>query len=104
MSADRAKTWKELARGGSVLEPGSYEQVNTGAWRTYVPVTRMDDCIHCVQCWIMCPESARLVKDEKFIGTDLKHCKGCGICANICPVKCIDMKLESEIKEGEPKG
>ncbi|MDP8292431.1 MAG: 4Fe-4S binding protein [Candidatus Orphnella occulta] len=25
-------------------------------------------------------------------GFDYDHCKGCGICASICPVKCIKME------------
>ena len=28
-----------------------------------------------------------MIKDGKVCGMDLVHCKGCGICASICPVK-----------------
>ena len=100
------KTWREVARGGAILEAGCSEDKNTGSWRTYVPVRDMEKCIHCLRCWILCPDSAILVKDGKIVGTDLMHCKGCGICAVECPPKvtAIEMKLESEIKEGEPKG
>ncbi len=114
MSAEKLKGWKDVPRGGSILEPGCYEKNDTGTWRTYVPVVLMDKaeaekagrkaCIQCLQCWILCPDTAIPVKDSKRQHTDLMHCKGCGICAAICPVKCIDMKLESEIKPGEPKG
>jgi len=34
------------------------------------------------------------VKDGKMEGFDYEHCKGCGICASICPVKCIKMEKE----------
>ncbi|MBT7348114.1 4Fe-4S binding protein, partial [Candidatus Falkowbacteria bacterium] len=27
---------------------------------------------------------------------DLDYCKGCGICAEECPVKCIEMKLDEK--------
>jgi 2-oxoacid:acceptor oxidoreductase delta subunit (pyruvate/2-ketoisovalerate family) len=104
MSSERLKGWKELPRGGVILEAGSYAKQNTSAWRTHVPVCDYSKCIHCLQCWIMCPDSARLVKDGKLVGTDLMHCKGCGICAEVCPKKCIEMKLESGMKPGEPKG
>jgi 2-oxoacid:acceptor oxidoreductase delta subunit (pyruvate/2-ketoisovalerate family) len=98
------KTWREVARGGAIMEAGSSQEVNTGTWRTFVPVRDMQKCIHCLRCWIMCPDSAILARDGKIVGTDLMHCKGCGICAAECPVDAIDMKLEAEMKEGEPKG
>jgi pyruvate ferredoxin oxidoreductase delta subunit len=104
MSAEALKGWRDVPIGGAVMEPGSYAKVNTGSWRTYVPVCDYKKCIHCMQCWIMCPDSSRIAKDAKMIATDLEHCKGCGICADVCPVHCIEMKLESEIKPGEPKG
>ena len=39
-------------------------------------------------CWLFCPDSSILVdaENEKMIGFDLKYCKGCGICAEVCPV------------------
>jgi pyruvate ferredoxin oxidoreductase delta subunit len=38
-------------------------------------------------CWVSCPDSAIIVKDSKVVGFDLDHCKGCGICAAVCPIK-----------------
>ena len=46
-----------------------------------------ENCIQCLFCWIYCPDSAVLVKDEKMIGYDYDHCKGCGVCAMECPGK-----------------
>ena len=51
-------------------------------------------------CWLFCPEGAIQVKDEKFVGIDLDHCKGCGICAHECPRKAITMVDEASVKEG----
>ena len=100
------KKSKDLAIGGAIMEAGSSVENPTGTWRTYVPVRDYEKCIHCMRCWIMCPDSSIIVKDGKVVGTDLEHCKGCGICAKECPPKiaCIEMKLESEMDENEPKG
>jgi len=96
--------WKDMVPGGIVLEPGSSESNNTGSWRTYVPVTDYEKCIHCLRCWIMCPDSSIIIEDAKKTGTNLFHCKGCGICAQVCPVDCIEMKLEAQMGEDEQKG
>jgi pyruvate ferredoxin oxidoreductase delta subunit len=38
---------------------------------------------------------------SKVTGIDMFFCKGCGICAAVCPAKAIEMRHESEfIKEG----
>jgi Pyruvate/2-oxoacid:ferredoxin oxidoreductase delta subunit len=34
----------------------------------------------------------------------MQICKGCGVCANICPKDCIEMVLESDVPEGVEKG
>jgi len=49
-------------------------------------------------CWIYCPDSAILVEDKKVKEIDLEHCKGCGICAEECPVKAIKMVPEGEAR------
>jgi pyruvate ferredoxin oxidoreductase delta subunit len=37
-----------------------------------------------------------LTSDGKLTGIDYSHCKGCGICAEECPVKAIKMVDEKE--------
>jgi pyruvate ferredoxin oxidoreductase delta subunit len=45
------------------------------------------------------------VKDGKVVGIDLDHCKGCGICAEVCPpkVQAIKMVQETELTAKEGK-
>jgi len=95
---------KNEMKPGAVAEGGTMSKLYTGSWRTYVPVTDFEKCINCMICWIVCPDSAIQIKDEKKIGTDMQYCKGCGICATECPVDAIKIVLESEIPEGGKKG
>jgi len=95
----REKNWREIPIGGMITEPGNSKNYKTGSWRTFRPITDFSKCIHCMQCWIVCPDDAIIVKNKKKIKTDLNFCKGCGLCAEVCPVKCIEMRLESEFEK-----
>ena len=87
-----------MAAGGVIPQAGNAVEYKTGGWRTYRPVRDNDKCINCLQCWIYCPDDAIICEEQTIKGKpyDLDHCKGCGICANICPVKCIEMKVDTE--------
>ncbi len=95
---DLLVTWKELPEGGLILEPGTAERYETGDWRSRRPVWDKEKCISCLNCWIYCPDSSILVENEKMIGIDYKHCKGCGICAQSCPEKVNAIKMVNEEK------
>ncbi len=83
-----AKGWREIPIGGLILEAGNSVEYPTGGWRAFRPVHGEADCTHCFQCWLFCPDSSILVdaEHEKMMGFDLDHCKGCGLCAAVCPV------------------
>ena len=36
------------------------------------------------------------IKDGKRLDFDFEHCKGCGICAKVCPFDAIIMKKEEK--------
>lgn len=91
------KGWKDLPIGTQIQKPGSSEDFKTGDWRTERPIVDFDKCIHCLICWIYCPDSAIETEEGKLKGIDYDFCKGCGICMEECPKDAISMKSESEM-------
>lgn len=89
----QGKGWKELVPGGIIVEAGNAKEYKTGDWRTEKPEVNLEGCIHCFFCWAYCPDSAVVVDSEngKMVGFNYDYCKGCGICASICPPKVITM-------------
>lgn len=70
---------------------------NTGAWRTYRPVIDHEKCTKCGRCYLFCPDGVVEWDTEKEEFTiDLAYCKGCEMCAVMCPVHCIEMVLEEK--------
>jgi 2-oxoacid:acceptor oxidoreductase delta subunit (pyruvate/2-ketoisovalerate family) len=90
----RLTPWQQLPAGGAVRPEGAPRQL-TGGWRTGErPEVEASRCVNCLLCWLYCPDSAVDVVDERFAGIDLDYCKGCGICAEVCPVEAIAMVAE----------
>jgi len=58
---------------------------NVADWRLIKPVYNKDYCIDCQFCWVYCPDVSIISRDKKMIGIDMDHCKGCGICVEVCP-------------------
>jgi pyruvate ferredoxin oxidoreductase delta subunit len=89
------KGWKDLPIGTQITKAGSSEDFKTGDWRTEKPVVDFEKCIHCLICWIYCPDSSIEVRDGKLAGIIYDFCKGCGICAEECPKDAIIMESET---------
>ena len=79
----------DLNEGGYINEPGNAAEFKTGDWRTFVPQFVEENCIHCMFCWIYCPDTAIEIDTSgdkpRVTGIVMDHCKGCGICAQECP-------------------
>jgi len=90
-----AERWRDLDRG-PVIPGESSRAFHTGSWRQERPVIDLERCIHCMICWLYCPDSAILTREAKVVGIDLDYCKGCGICAAVCPprARAIAMVVE----------
>lgn len=74
----------------TVQEDRNYSSSNSftasvADWRIEKPVFNKDFCIDCQFCWIFCPDISIISRDKKMIGIDMDHCKGCGICVEVCP-------------------
>jgi pyruvate ferredoxin oxidoreductase delta subunit len=79
--------------GAIIDEPGNMRTNKKVSFRNLKPVTDYSKCIKCGRCWMSCPDIAyEINKDGTFKNLEL-YCKGCGICANVCPVKCIKMEV-----------
>jgi pyruvate ferredoxin oxidoreductase delta subunit len=81
--------------------PSAGEAGETGDWRTARPVLDPTRCLAvkqgqpgCQLCWVYCPDVC--VAQGVPPAVDLRYCKGCGICAEVCPVDAIAMVAEGE--------
>jgi len=57
----------------------------TGSWSLDRPVLSAA-CTACALCALFCPEAA-ITRSDGSIVIDYLHCKGCGICQTVCPVR-----------------
>jgi pyruvate ferredoxin oxidoreductase delta subunit len=90
----KLKGWKELEEGAIIKGVPTSPEFKTGDWRSKYPHYIPEKCTHDLLCWLYCPDSAITVKDGKIEDFLLDYCKGCGICAEICPQSAIEMKEE----------
>jgi len=90
------KKFQELPVGGTVVWDQTV-QPKTGGWRTGLkPTVNLSKCVNCLLCWVNCPDTAVLADNTTFKGFDYDYCKGCQLCAEVCPTNAIEMVDEAE--------
>lgn len=99
MDKPKVKKWHEPASiadypMGATCDSNHLVSINAG-WRTYKPVINQDKCVMCLRCFLVCPDGV-IDKSGQSLEIDYDYCKGCGICAHECRVKCIDMVKEEK--------
>lgn len=96
----KAPTYREISPAcGMSMQSQEVMNVNTtGDIRSEMPVFDQEKCIKCKQCILLCPEGCIIEDDDGKIYASMTFCKGCGICAYECPVKAIEMVLETTEK------
>ena len=62
--------------------------------RAFRPVVEQEKCIQCGNCQTYCPEGTVMLENGETVIFDYRYCKGCGVCANECPVDAIEMVRE----------
>jgi pyruvate ferredoxin oxidoreductase delta subunit len=81
--------------GPLISKPGSSRNYKTGAWRVELrPKFLQQNCIACKMCLSVCPEGCITGSEKNTYISDPLYCKGCGLCAVICPKKDIEMVKE----------
>lgn len=81
---------------GGILDKKNKKDYKTGSWRFKKPIWHKEKCIQCMMCYNYCPENCILAKKDKkgnIVRENINYdyCKGCGICAKVCPVNAIEM-------------
>ncbi len=120
LGAEEKLGWDEVTQGvvlpsfnGDALdvvhqraEDRDYTDFNTytatvASWRIIKPVYNRDVCIDCQNCWVWCPDVSIVSRDKQMLGIDYDHCKGCGICSEVCPTNPKSLLMFAETFEND---
>ena len=87
-------------------EQRDYSEFNSytatvASWRIVKPVFNRDLCIDCQNCWIWCPDTSIISRDKQMLGIDYDHCKGCGICVEVCPTNPKSLLMFNEAADND---
>ena len=112
LGAEEKVGWDEVTRGVVLnsfegeAEERDYADFNSytatvASWRIIKPVYNRDICIDCQNCWVWCPDTSIISRDKQMLGIDYDHCKGCGVCVEVCPTNPKSLLMFAEAKEQE---
>jgi 2-oxoacid:acceptor oxidoreductase delta subunit (pyruvate/2-ketoisovalerate family) len=90
--SERKRGWKTLPKDAVPYK--SSRDYQTGDWGVAKPIIDRTRCSKCTLCHFFCPEGAIIVRADGYTEVNYGYCKGCGVCANECPVKCIEMEMK----------
>jgi len=71
------------------------------SWRVIKPVYNRDICIDCQNCWVWCPDTSIVSRDKQMLGIDYDHCKGCGVCVEVCPTNPKSLLMFNETEDND---
>jgi len=120
LGAEEKKGWNEVPKGvilhsfeGEVEnvafikpEDREYSEFNSyiasvASWRVIKPVYNRDICIDCQNCWVWCPDTSIISRDKQMLGIDYDHCKGCGVCVEVCPTNPKSLLMFAEATDND---
>jgi len=84
---------EKINPGAVISTPGNSRIAKKVSYRSLRPVTDYAKCIKCAKCWMYCPDIAFKKNAQGFFENIEEFCKGCGLCARVCPKKCIAMEV-----------
>ena len=98
--------WKNAPIGGIIINPGNTVLNDLAASRSgFIPLWHEDRCINCGECDTTCPDQCTMFvtrNDDKgqpkrfMTGMNLKYCKGCMRCVEVCPKEALTAEREVE--------
>jgi len=102
-------SFDEILKEGAAFtkpEERAYSDFNSytatvASWRVIKPVYNRDVCIDCQNCWVWCPDTSIISRDKQMLGIDYDHCKGCGVCVEVCPTNPKSLLMFNEVQENE---
>ena len=89
---------KTTTPSGEKIGPGAAISRITGTWSHEKAYVDPEKCIQCLQCLFHCPEGT-IHRDGEKVQVIKKYCKGCGVCAAVCPVKAITLNKIEDYSE-----
>jgi pyruvate ferredoxin oxidoreductase delta subunit len=97
---DATNVSRELSEDRKYSDFSSYT-ATVASWRIIKPIYNRDICIDCQNCWVWCPDTSIISRDKQMLGIDYDHCKGCGVCVEVCPTNPKSLLMFAETADGE---